>query len=236
MRNNLLKILLLIFVTNSILAQNNYILNDFYHLKIGDGITANSICDITQDSIGQMWFATKNGVVRYDARQLFTYRNCSDKINKMADNFITRVFVDAKARLWITTQKGVSIYNDKKDVFEYPKLKRLQTGHYNDICQDKNQNIWFLNYDRQSLIMLGAKSGTLKEYYYKPEDNEKIIRFKIDKSDKLWITTTGNYFPEFSCKTKKFKKHKIIPGQEFKKYEKLKSFAANLLIDNTNNV
>ncbi|MCD6555551.1 MAG: hypothetical protein J7K64_00025, partial [Bacteroidales bacterium] len=205
---------------------------DFYHLKTDDGIAQNSITDITQDTIGQIWFATKNGVIRYNSKKLFIYKNIPDKPNSIINNFVNNVYTTSKGELWIATQNGANVYDYKNDCFITPKNSKLTNIKINSVAEDKQGILWFLNYTDHSIISFNEKHNIVKEY----SAPYKITRFIINKKDHIFITTDKNIFLEFDLQSKSFKKHLLISEDEFNSYPEIKSFASNLTEDSEGNI
>lgn len=130
---------------------------DFYHLKTKGSIAQNSINDIVQDTIGQIWIATKNGIIRYNGKKIHTYIKSVENKNAIGNNYVTRVFIAKNGELWATTQNGASKYNYEKDIFENIENERFKAGLFNDVFQDTKQNLWFLDYKTQSIIYYNEK-------------------------------------------------------------------------------
>ena len=53
--------------------------------------------DATQDKEGFMWFATENGLSRFDGKNFKTFTTKDG----LPDNEILKLFLDSKGRLWI---------------------------------------------------------------------------------------------------------------------------------------
>lgn len=62
-----------------------------------DGLAGSTVYDMCQDKDGFMWFATENGLSRYDGTNFvnFTVKD------GLADNEILKVYPDSKGRVWI---------------------------------------------------------------------------------------------------------------------------------------
>ncbi|MGL4293690.1 MAG: hybrid sensor histidine kinase/response regulator transcription factor [Bacteroidales bacterium] len=89
----------------------------FSHLSVKEGLSQNTVLDIAQDSIGNMWFATTDGVNRFDGYHFKIYRHRnSDSLSIGHDNIYT-ICKDRKNRMWFGTRKGLSLYNAEKDIF-----------------------------------------------------------------------------------------------------------------------
>ena len=78
----------------------------FSNLSIKEGLSQSTILSSCQDDKGLMWFATHDGLNRYDGYEFTIYRNSAEDSTSIADNIIRKVHIDSKGRLWIGTDKG----------------------------------------------------------------------------------------------------------------------------------
>jgi ligand-binding sensor domain-containing protein len=58
------------------------------HLSIEQGLSQNTVRYILQDSKGFLWFATEDGLNRYDGYKLKVFRHNELDANSISDNFI----------------------------------------------------------------------------------------------------------------------------------------------------
>ncbi len=87
------------------------------YLTTDDGLTQNTVDDMLRDSEGFMWFATWNGLCRYDGYEFKSFRSQSEAENGLPDNQIHAIAEDASRRIWIGTAKGISVYSLEKQRF-----------------------------------------------------------------------------------------------------------------------
>ena len=82
--------------------------NHFYfnHLGLEDGLSQSSIYGIVQDRRGFLWFATEDGLNRYDGYGFQVYKPDPDDPNSLADGFIQTLVIDRDGCLWIGTNNG----------------------------------------------------------------------------------------------------------------------------------
>ena len=60
----------------------------FTHISINDGLSQSTVRSACQDSRGQMWFATHDGLNRFDGYDFTVYRHRDDDSTSIADNII----------------------------------------------------------------------------------------------------------------------------------------------------
>ena len=89
----------------------------FTHISINDGLSQSTVRSACQDNRGQMWFATHDGLNRFDGYDFTVYRHSDDDSTSIADNIIRKVYLDSKGGLWVGTEKGLSFYDRDKDSF-----------------------------------------------------------------------------------------------------------------------
>lgn len=70
---------------------------------VKDGLAGSIVYDALQDKNGFMWFATNQGVSRFDGR---TFRNFS-KEDGLPDNEIVRLYLDRHNNLWFISLSGI---------------------------------------------------------------------------------------------------------------------------------
>lgn len=72
-----------------------------------EGLAGSTVYDMCQDSDGFMWFATNNGLSRFDGTN---FKNYTVK-DGLPDNEVLRIFADSRGRIWIGTfSKEICFY------------------------------------------------------------------------------------------------------------------------------
>lgn len=89
----------------------------FVHMGADEGLSQNTIFDITQDKQGNMWFATYNGLNKYDGYNFTVYQHDEEDPCSIGNDIIRVCLADHQGRLWIGTEEGLSLYDADKDAF-----------------------------------------------------------------------------------------------------------------------
>jgi signal transduction histidine kinase/ligand-binding sensor domain-containing protein/CheY-like chemotaxis protein len=97
----IIKLILLLFISLPIYSQN---LSGLANLSIKDGLPSNVVKDIVQDNQGFIWFATQDGLSKYDGYNLESIK--LDLSDQFSD--VTSLLVTAEDSIWIgTNNKGL---------------------------------------------------------------------------------------------------------------------------------
>src|SRR5689334_11297142 len=85
---------------------------NFTPITARDGLLSNTIFAILKDRYGLMWFATTDGLNKYDGSHFTVYRNNTDDSTSLRANEILSLHEDKAGNLWIGTGGGgMSLYN-----------------------------------------------------------------------------------------------------------------------------
>ena len=81
----------------------------FRHLTVDDGLPQMSVIDIAKDHRGFMWFATTDGVARYDGYDFVTFRHDPADPLSLPTNTVNTMVLDSAGLLWVGTDTGLAI-------------------------------------------------------------------------------------------------------------------------------
>ena len=113
---SLFLLFLLSGVFNLIFPQANQL--NFTHIYSEQGLSQNTVHSILQDRRGFMWFATEDGLDRYDGYNFKVYKNNPQDPSSISDNFIWSIYQDKNGILWIGTNNGgLCKYDELTDSF-----------------------------------------------------------------------------------------------------------------------
>ena len=172
---------------------------------VTDGLADVNVQDILQDREGALWFATSNGVSRYDGR---TWTNFTTR-DGLVDNRVYVMFQDRDGVLWFGTWwGGVSRYDplrlrgpngrsaqDTASTSSGQALLRLSGTKRSSapdivlsIIQDRDREIWFGTtggvgrYDGKSYTTFTKKDGLADNY---------VVTVFEDRDGFIWFGTKG---------------------------------------------
>ena len=87
----------------------------FTHLTTNDGLSQGYVVAILQDRRGFMWFATRDGLNRYDGNAFVVYKNNPNDPGSLSSNFLQDLMQDDHGYLWIATNTGVNKFDPETE-------------------------------------------------------------------------------------------------------------------------
>ncbi len=158
----------------------------------------NFITGITQDQQGVMWFATWNGLYRYDGNEWQSFLHDPLNPNSITANQLECVLVDRQGKLWIGTfLQGLDCLDLATHTFRH---FRHDPGNPASLSQNR---ISYLLEDREGTLWVGThrglnryhpETGTFTRYRHRPGDtatlsNDEVRIIYEDRQGTLWIGT-----------------------------------------------
>ena len=142
-------LLLALYILSPIHAQrppaSRYI-NDnsyFIHLSTQNGLASDKVLNILQDRYGFMWFATENGLSRFDGIHFVNFTHSRKDKNTLSNNVVTALSEDPYGNLWIGTQNGLNRYDNVRNKFyRYDTRNGLKNNFVRALHADKEGNLW----------------------------------------------------------------------------------------------
>ena len=114
---------------------------NFKNFDVSKGLSHNTVHCAVKDSVGMMWFGTKNGLSRYDGVSFKIFKNSIQDPYSIGSNFIECLnFKEDK--LWVGTDNGLYWYDIKMERFHLLKISK--NSPIIDIENDNNGNLWYI--------------------------------------------------------------------------------------------
>lgn len=174
----------------------------FDHLTVEDGLSQSGVLSITQDSLGFMWFGTRDGLNKYDTQKFEIFKNSSKDPNSISTGLnIYALYTDSKGRLWIGTSNGLNLYqpetNDFKRFLHNNNQKySISNNVIHAICEDKSGAIWIATDHGLNKLIGPERFETHLLPSEKKEDNN-IKAIFCDDLNNFWLGTNNSFIKMF---------------------------------------
>ena len=196
---------LLLAVCQTTISQNSFY---FDHISTDKGLSQGDVNSIYQDNKGFMWFATHDGLNKYNGYEFTVYKPDTNVKNSISSNLIYAVTGDKKGNLWIgTTGSGLNYYNKSTGGFTHfthdeNNENSLTNNHINTVYRDKKENLWVGTSNGLDFVDLKQPIHSLKFKHFNLDDNKisnslsenTIYSIFEDSQNQLWIGSSKGLF------------------------------------------
>ncbi len=169
-------------------------------ISMDQGLSQSSVTAFAQDTDGFIWMGTDDGLNRYDAYSVLTYKKEPGNPLSLSNNEITALCLDSTGTLWVGTMSGLCRYDRDKDYFHRYLFKdedshSLSSDEICSIYRDSRGRLWIGTMD--GLDLYRPESDDFTRYYPIPCDSSsreysRIFAIMENDSDRFWLGTNGN--------------------------------------------
>ncbi|MCB0533931.1 MAG: histidine kinase [Lewinellaceae bacterium] len=154
----------------------------FEHFRLIDesmGLPVNDVRAICKDETGFMWFATREGLCRFDGRHFKTYKNDPDDPGSLFDNQIGDV-VSYKGKIWAATQMGISVLDPKTERFSHYQFDSFSV--IRTPTREVGRIVTKLYVDPHGTLWCGTQSNGICRYLPKQDSFQFFAPGQLRKS------------------------------------------------------
>ena len=172
----------------------------FNHLTTNDGLSQSYVTAILQDRRGFMWFATRDGLNRYDGNTFIVYKHNPNDPGSLSSNFIQDLIEDDDGYLWIATNTGVNKFDPATErvtryVHDPNDANSFGGDSVKSIAQDSRGYVWFGTED-SGLDKYDPTTGRFT-HYLKDSDGQFVGRITdviADRHGDVWFVGERGLF------------------------------------------
>jgi len=204
-------LLTVLLLYGNLFSQQNKML--FENISLENGLSHNAVYSITQDKTGFMWFATQDGLNKYDGYNITIYKFNPTDSTSLPNNNVSKVFEDKEGNIWVGTWGGglcrFDPIQERFIIYKYNPANpsSISFNRVPVIYQAKNGDLW-----------MGTAGGGLNKYlkdkdafenykHFNDDENSlsnnRIWDITEDASGNLWIATDEG-LNKFNSQTKNF--------------------------------
>lgn len=188
-----------------------------YFIRYGtnQGLSQSQVGAILKDKQGFMWFATQEGLNKFDGYTFTIYKHYPNDVNSLSDNNIFDIVEDSKDYLWIATGRGLDKFDKTTEVFTH-YTTQLPDIKIRDLFIDSKQRLWLGTADGLYLFN-GLKNNfsVFKHLDNRPNSlaDNYVYRMAEDAKGNLWIGCK-NGLSFFNPNTKRFRNYYHQEGNQ----------------------
>ena len=187
----------------------------FERLGNQQGLSQSTVLKIFQDKKGFIWFATRDGLNKYDGYNFTVYRHILNNPKSISSSNITCITEDKNENLWIGTADG-GINKMDKETGEFVHFK--QTDSKNDIAKLNiasiivtNENQILAASHRPELLKIDGNTNTIswKIFEKQPLARNDVSQIYQDRKGNLFLGCPYGVFTQIA-KDGKANKFRIV--------------------------
>ena len=195
---NFNKILIVFSLFTFANGQSDY---SFRNISVRDGLAESTVKVIYEDINGLMYLGTENGLDVYNGYEFNNYHMNSFDDNSILGNKVSSISEDAKGRIWVGTELGVSIFDPKTRTFSRPINPKDLSGNILEdpetIVHDLHGNVWIKLPETGKIYKYNAT--TQRTLCMNCNSNSKLSSLKTtvlfkDHSNTIWLGSDSGLF------------------------------------------
>lgn len=197
----------------------------FTHYSTEDGLSQNTVMSMLQDHKDNLWFATWDGINRFDGYNFKTYKARQGNYISLTNNRADRMYEDRYGFLWLLTYDNrVHRFDPKTETFEQVPAAGEEGSTYNihAIQVLPDGTVWLLTEHDGAIrvVTLPQKNYTTKSDIYSTKSGlfpaDHFYQVYQDKAGNHWLLTDNglgmirpgeqqpvNYFVETKGETRR---------------------------------
>lgn len=151
------------------------------HISSRYGLSSSAVRFVTMDSYGFMWFATYDGLNRYDGSSVKSYLPTSHS-NSLPGNVIRHITETDPGMLWLKTNQGLCLFNSKSGTFEnHPDMRTIY-------WQAKSPDgTFFALSENDSIAVYNKSDGLFHKIHTPGVMSYRTQCFSICKDNIIWV-------------------------------------------------
>ncbi|MBT1688583.1 sensor histidine kinase [Dawidia soli] len=172
----------------------------FKRLSVDKGLSQATINGVCRDQKGFVWFATEDGLDRYDGNEFRVYRHVPGDTTSLSHNVVHFVQEDPLGNLWIGTVDGLNYFDRYTETFKTYNLPNRPGTIYLDAINDGNRNRLWLAAGVGGVRYFDLATHTIHDMEH-PALSKMTVWTIEQLGDSLLLGTLGNGLQLFNLKT-----------------------------------
>ncbi|CAM4055972.1 two-component regulator propeller domain-containing protein [Pseudoalteromonas byunsanensis] len=169
------------------------------HISAYNGLSNPQIYAVARDPQGFMWFASADGVMRYDGYQFVTYKNEPSRPDSLSANSVATILFDSQGRMWAGTWGGgLNLLQGEQSFVHFrhdPKrADSLGSDKIQSLFESQDGTLW-VGTNGGGLNQLMDEQGTFKRFIFSEQVSDfdgknRVWSIAEDISGAIWLGTS----------------------------------------------
>lgn len=178
----------------------------FRNYSVADGLPSSTVRAIAQDHQGYLWFATKNGLSRFDGYQFKSFQHNAAIPNSIGNNFIHCITVFDSTHLWVGTENSFFILDLETE--QFVQFEPLKGKTIFDIYKDSDGRVWITT-RFNGLFRYHPESRQLEQFVADGREGSisrnEVTKIAADLNGNIWVGTYGGGINIYEKDTERFR-------------------------------
>ena len=161
-----------------------------------NGLSVDNVHALYEDTDHTIWIGTFLGglnLYRPRTRHTKVFKGAQQETASFANNMVYAIHRDKEGNLWIGTQAGLSLFDEKQKTYVPFKPEVFQGKFIYEIYEQQSGELWFCLMNSDSLYHYHPATGKLQGYKYNgpgfPAVNHGVISALEDSQGRMWFGT-----------------------------------------------
>ena len=194
MKKTLLSVILLLAIVFTAHTQQHCF---FTHYSTEDGLSQNTVMSILQDHKDNLWFATWDGINRFNGYSFKTYKARQGNFISLTNNRVDRMYEDPDGFLWLLTYDNrAHRFDPRTETFEQVPAAGQpgSNSNVNAISVLRRGTVWLLTENDGAIrVTASAQTGRLATEIYSAKSGlfpaTKVFKVYQDADNNEWLLT-----------------------------------------------
>jgi len=193
----------LLAISSHSLSQGSDI--SFQRITINEGLSLSSVYQIFQDSHGFMWFATEDGLNKYDGQNFVIYNHTPGRNNTLSHRWIEHILEDRNGQLWLGSRRGVSVLDPSTDriySFVHDPDDRNSISGDTTLCMYLSEDYLWVG-TTTGLSRIDIETFDIERMEFMCGSMEQsVLTIYSDKEDRTWVGTNHGLYVSYEDKNR----------------------------------
>ncbi|RYY58060.1 MAG: hybrid sensor histidine kinase/response regulator [Chitinophagaceae bacterium] len=170
----------------------------FKRISIEQGLSNSTVEIIFQDKRGFIWIGTRDGLNRFDGKQMKVFRFNPADSSSISDNFIKVIYQDQEGILWVGTINGLNRFDPTTNSFVRYKQDSAKPGSLSHnfvthVFEDRQKKLWIATWGG-GLNQVSADRRSFTRFTYNSNNPRSVSSNYVsylfeDARGTFWVAT-----------------------------------------------